>query len=455
MKTILQLKRELRESLLKGIPESFVILKEALPEHSEKFNSLILLESRYLEVERQSVRGTLSAEKIQIAKNEIREELLNFITRLSDQDLLEPDPEPDAPQPPAPARPLLPFSFSARTWYYIGGGALAILALALLIPALKGKRTDYACHAPLRSETNFAGSAVGTAFLILSSDYAMALRAVDSNTVAYVPFQGFDDFSPFLWTIEADRDRFAITSGRYQKVIAAGENGLFLTERVNYSDRDRQRWILKNRPDGQVIWAATDSLCLDFPAGQPTFGCCSDTLSLPWNFVPVVHSGPNFEIASGKFPGFRIRIDSRNRPELSERSDPGKLWRFRIADFRDSTPYYYIISAERTEEKALEVDYQRTDLSGNAFPLKLFDKTTATTKNPGILWKLTSYPRAGMPQAYRITSAVSNTESFCLDLKDGNLNGKNKGVLQVYDFFTGLDHQLWQLIPDTAQQAGQ
>lgn len=66
MKTFPEIKQELKNVLpLVSIKDVFLSIKKYLPEHSNKLNTLLLLEGRYRDIE-QRMQGVLRLEDIQI-----------------------------------------------------------------------------------------------------------------------------------------------------------------------------------------------------------------------------------------------------------------------------------------------------------------------------------------------------------------------------------------------------
>lgn len=87
MKTVFEIKQELKNALpLLSVKETFLSIKKYLPEHSTKFNSLLLLEGQYRDIEQRMLQGTLSLETIRVETNKIRVELLKIIDSLEEAD---------------------------------------------------------------------------------------------------------------------------------------------------------------------------------------------------------------------------------------------------------------------------------------------------------------------------------------------------------------------------------
>ncbi len=105
MKILEFLKANLRESLLKGIEETIDSLKELLPKNSDKYQSLILIQSQLLEVKRKVMHGTISEADAQLAKNRLRESLMELINSLEKADVEPSEKEPQAKATAAPPPP--------------------------------------------------------------------------------------------------------------------------------------------------------------------------------------------------------------------------------------------------------------------------------------------------------------------------------------------------------------
>jgi protein TonB len=89
MVPIEDLKRELCDKVPLGIDVAIQALKLVIPMDVPKYQDVILLESRYRELNQQLVRGVLSNEDAQIAFNQIREAILQFITDLQQTDFVK------------------------------------------------------------------------------------------------------------------------------------------------------------------------------------------------------------------------------------------------------------------------------------------------------------------------------------------------------------------------------
>ncbi len=86
MKSIEEIKHELRETLPIGIDLAIQALKTLIPAEVEKYNDVILLESRYRELNQNLLRGLVNNEDAQIEFNNLRENILFFITDLKEGD---------------------------------------------------------------------------------------------------------------------------------------------------------------------------------------------------------------------------------------------------------------------------------------------------------------------------------------------------------------------------------
>ena len=87
MKMLDFLKANLRESLLKGVNETIDSLRELLDVNSNKYESVILLQSRLKEVKRKAIHGTISEEAFQLEKNKIRESIIELINTMVPSDI--------------------------------------------------------------------------------------------------------------------------------------------------------------------------------------------------------------------------------------------------------------------------------------------------------------------------------------------------------------------------------
>lgn len=86
MKNLPQIKTKLKQLLTKGIPEVLKGLKESLPEDAPKYGEVLLIEGRFNAENKKLLRGTQSNEELQIAYNQIRAALLDFIDGLQESD---------------------------------------------------------------------------------------------------------------------------------------------------------------------------------------------------------------------------------------------------------------------------------------------------------------------------------------------------------------------------------
>ncbi len=97
MKNLDDIKRELREWVVEGIPETIKALKAVLPPNGSRYQDLVLIEGRLKEVNLSALRGVISNEDLQLAYNQIRAALLDIINGLEESDLQEPQPGASAP----------------------------------------------------------------------------------------------------------------------------------------------------------------------------------------------------------------------------------------------------------------------------------------------------------------------------------------------------------------------
>ncbi|MEZ4959143.1 MAG: TonB family protein [Saprospiraceae bacterium] len=99
MKTLADIQKELRDTLPEGIDLVIQAIKNVLPNGTDKYNDLILIEARYREVNHQLLQGILSNEDAQLAFNKIRKDILDFINSLTDSHLAKKDGATQAGQP--------------------------------------------------------------------------------------------------------------------------------------------------------------------------------------------------------------------------------------------------------------------------------------------------------------------------------------------------------------------
>lgn len=98
MKNINDIRRELRDLIVEGIPETMKALKAVLPPNSARYQDLLLIEGRLKEANISALRGTLSNDDLQLAYNQIRASLLDLINDLAEADLQ--DAPPSVAEPP-------------------------------------------------------------------------------------------------------------------------------------------------------------------------------------------------------------------------------------------------------------------------------------------------------------------------------------------------------------------
>lgn len=89
MKNLDEIKKELREVLVQGIPEAIKLLKSILPSNSSRHQDVLLLEGRLNDVNVSVLRGIISNEDLQLAYNQLRHALLELINSLEEGDLEE------------------------------------------------------------------------------------------------------------------------------------------------------------------------------------------------------------------------------------------------------------------------------------------------------------------------------------------------------------------------------
>ncbi|MBK7870226.1 MAG: hypothetical protein IPJ74_05815 [Saprospiraceae bacterium] len=89
MKPIEDLKHELREKVPLGIDLALQALKASIPEDLPKYNDVILLESRYRELNANLLKGLMENEEAQVEFNKLRESILTFINDLREEDFVK------------------------------------------------------------------------------------------------------------------------------------------------------------------------------------------------------------------------------------------------------------------------------------------------------------------------------------------------------------------------------
>lgn len=89
---LVQLKSELRETLVTNLPEVFKTLKKLLPQQSPTFDTLLALEARLNDANLKRLRGVLDNDALQTEYNRLREDILDFIDSLEARDF-----DPSAP----------------------------------------------------------------------------------------------------------------------------------------------------------------------------------------------------------------------------------------------------------------------------------------------------------------------------------------------------------------------
>ena len=99
MNNLSDIKRELREWIAEGIPETIKAIKAVLPPNSARREDLLLIEGLLKEINIKSLRRVISDEELQLAYNRIRESLMDLINNLEESDLS------DAPAPAAAEAP--------------------------------------------------------------------------------------------------------------------------------------------------------------------------------------------------------------------------------------------------------------------------------------------------------------------------------------------------------------
>lgn len=101
MKPIPEIKQEIRNALpLVGIKDTILAIKKYLPEHAEKFSSLLLIEGRYRDIEQRMLQGVLSLDEVQLETNKIRADLLTLIDSFEEKDFQEKSAAPKEPTKP-------------------------------------------------------------------------------------------------------------------------------------------------------------------------------------------------------------------------------------------------------------------------------------------------------------------------------------------------------------------
>jgi hypothetical protein len=94
-----QLKAELKEKIPLGIDIALQALKLVIPNKVPRYNELLILESRYQNLNENLVGGFIEREKAEVGFNILRKDILLFISNLKEDDLVATSTEQAAPKP--------------------------------------------------------------------------------------------------------------------------------------------------------------------------------------------------------------------------------------------------------------------------------------------------------------------------------------------------------------------
>ncbi len=92
MRPIDDIKRELREWVAEGIPETIKALKAVLASHSTWMQELTLIEGRLKDANLSALRGVISNEDLQLLYNQLRAALLDIINAINNDDVQPANP---------------------------------------------------------------------------------------------------------------------------------------------------------------------------------------------------------------------------------------------------------------------------------------------------------------------------------------------------------------------------
>ncbi|HHM21847.1 MAG TPA: TonB family protein, partial [Bacteroidetes bacterium] len=91
MKTITEIRNELKALIPEGIDVAIKGIKAALAEGTDQYNDLLLIEARYQQVSKELIQGTVSDEASKLEFNKIRKDLIAFIDILQENHLTRSD----------------------------------------------------------------------------------------------------------------------------------------------------------------------------------------------------------------------------------------------------------------------------------------------------------------------------------------------------------------------------
>ncbi|HMN88629.1 MAG TPA: hypothetical protein PKD70_00835 [Saprospiraceae bacterium] len=94
-----QLKVELKEKVPLGIDIALQALKSVIPNNVPRYNELLILESRYQNLNENLVGGLMEREKAEVGFNILRKDILLFISDLKEDDFVKEPTEQAAPKP--------------------------------------------------------------------------------------------------------------------------------------------------------------------------------------------------------------------------------------------------------------------------------------------------------------------------------------------------------------------
>ncbi|MEL7123143.1 MAG: hypothetical protein AAFO07_27080, partial [Bacteroidota bacterium] len=292
MKDLKLIQQELREIMLESVIDTFNALKKELIVENETYESVLLMESQWRELERESMRGTVGQNELMIGRNRVRQNLIDLINDLEENDLLisqiKEEPTKEENETTEQKEKVTDDTNQFRRTFLIILGVAALIILAIVLSTNSGKEEDEEdILDPISTDTlvscydTTAGflqqySNGQLAFLITAQDSSYVLGLNNDTLQLISKEQMLDSLVSTFWTIQVD------TNGTGS--LKALNREIYLTVDSNtnvYLDStlaaESSNWLFKANDNNeyQIISQLNDQ-CLFFnqDAAALQLGCC-------------------------------------------------------------------------------------------------------------------------------------------------------------------------------------
>ncbi len=447
-------KRELRDLLTEGIDLSINRIKEQLPEHTEKYEGIILFESQLKELERQELRGTISEDSLALRRNKLRQSLIDFIADLEERDFLE-------TKEPAISKSAKAQSHQ-QNFLIVGIPALLLLILLFFFFRLENvpddnltdnttDHTSAGCDFTFlqESSTNLSDALV---YLILNADSSLGLYLEAGQLQWGSTSLLRNNPAAFYWKIEQKYPGIFYFNHYFQNIrLSTDSTGLTFLPDISI-DPENEWKIVRSDQGSYHLFAVASEKCLRPPSDSnatDTLICCG---SLPKDNALIalksfIDPGFEYAIRSKKDSSMLLRNRNSNHIRLTQINDRVPLdrrWIMSISDWRGLDPVWKIISrkdSSRLIRVAINTDMDFDKM--NVLP-KYRDEAIFHERQKE--WQI--IPDPINPNYYRLQSCYRlNGADFYLEIKEWKPNRKELRVQVVDEYIQGDLLKLWDFTP--------